>query len=218
MVVTHLTRMHGGHICIAGLDTTTNRHIRPVLGRSIESTFLTRGSSQIGIGSILHFIRMVPTPSAPEVEDRWFREEDCTIVGALTAVELRTRLQACAATGLSEIFGPLLQRNGRTWAMPAGQGEASLGVLAGAVLGAPQVDAYGRLRMTIDDGTGPANVAVTDLRLFEDDGETPNRRAILHTKLSMGGSRTLLSVGVGRAWARDGEPRGHWLQVNNIHV
>lgn len=218
MVVTHLTRMRSGHICIAGLDTTTNQHVRPVLGRAIERTFLTQDSGEIGIGSILQFARMISTPNPPEVEDCLFRVDDCTLIGVASDADLRSRLSGCAAIELAEIFGPLFHRQGRTWALPEGQGAASLGVLRGATLDAPRLDGYGNLRMKVDDGTGTATVAVTDLRLFEEDGVTPDRRAILNTARDMRKRDVMLSVGVGRAWGPDGEPRVHWLQINNIHV
>lgn len=218
IVVTHLTRMRGGHICIAGLDTTSNKHVRPVLGRAIERAFLTQGSSEIRIGSTIQFARMTPVPNPPEIEDCLFQIEECTLMGQVSVADIRKFCSNVARIQLTDIFGPLLHRNGRTWALPEGQGAASLGVLRGAVVGAPHVDGYGNVRMTVDDGAGQATVPVTDLRLFKDDGETPNQRAILEMKVVMRNRDVLLSVGVGRAWARDNEAPVHWLQVNNIHV
>ena len=34
MVVCHLTRMHSGFICVAGIDTRSGRHVRPEISGS----------------------------------------------------------------------------------------------------------------------------------------------------------------------------------------
>ena len=31
LLINHLTRMHGGHICLAGVDLETRQHVRPML-------------------------------------------------------------------------------------------------------------------------------------------------------------------------------------------
>lgn len=219
IVLTHLTRMHDGHICIAGLDRTSGRHIRPVTGARIPRSYLDRPGGKIQIGSILRFTAMTPVPSAPEVEDHQFREADSDVIGQVSDHDLWTILEAAESPDLMTIFGPSFHRAGRTWALDEGEGSASLGVVRARERHGPTIDAYGKVRLVFrgDDGE-LLNIPVTDLRLFRADDGTPDRAAVLELKREVDRGDVLLAVGVGRAWAPDGEKRLHWLQVNNIHV
>lgn len=211
--------MHDGHICIAGLDRATGHHIRPVTGGRIPLSFLDRPGGTIQIGSILHFTAMLPQPSAPEVEDHFFRAADCDVSGLLGDRDLWAMLKAAECTNLGTVFGPDLHREGRTWALDEGKGAASLGIISPRQKDGPVIDRYGKVRMAFlgDDGD-LLTTTVTDLRLFEVDVSEPNRAAISHMKRRVDQDEVLLSVGVGRAWAPDGQTPKHWLQVNNIHI
>jgi hypothetical protein len=219
LVVTHLTRMHDDHVCLAGLDRTTGRHIRPVTGARIARSYLDRPGGTVQIGSILRFTAMTPMPSPPEVEDHLFREVDSDVIGQVTDRELWTMLEAAESSDLTTIFGPSFHRSGHTWALDERTGLASLGVIRAHERHGPQIDAYGKVRMALlgDDGE-LLSIPVTDLRLFRADDGTPDRSGVVELKRQVDRAHVLLSVGVGRAWAPDGEKRRHWLQVNNIHV
>ena len=43
IIINHLTRMQKGFICVAGLETKTQRHIRPVVHGRLGVDFLARG-------------------------------------------------------------------------------------------------------------------------------------------------------------------------------
>jgi hypothetical protein len=60
---------------------------------------------------------------------------------------------------------------------------------------------------------------VTDLRLFEADGQTPDRSTILRVNRLIQRGDVYLSVGLTRRFTKPGETRmRHWLQINNVHV
>jgi hypothetical protein len=40
IIVNHLTRMQPGFICVAGVDVSSGRHVRPVLGRRLTTDLL----------------------------------------------------------------------------------------------------------------------------------------------------------------------------------
>jgi hypothetical protein len=69
-----------------------------------------------------------------------------------------------------------------------------------------------------DPHLGSLSLPLTDLRLYDLEAGTVRDR---HAELLADRLRRrtpLLSVGVGRPWAREGgEPR-HWLQGNNVHL
>ena len=51
LLINHLTRMHGGHICLAGVDLETRRHVRPMLANeSLPFYFLARYGGPFEIG------------------------------------------------------------------------------------------------------------------------------------------------------------------------
>ena len=218
IIVTHLTRMHDDHVCLAGLDAATGRHIRPVTGSRIPRSYLDRPSGRIQIGSRLRFSVMTPVPTPPEVEDHLFREADSDVGLRATDAELWAALESVEMSNLAAVFGPNLHRIGHTWALDEGTGTASLGVVRARERHGPVIDAYGKVRMAFlgDDGE-LLNIPVTDLRLFRADGK-PDAVEVSGMRREVDRNPVLLSVGVGRAWAPDGEIRRHWLQVNNIHV
>src|SRR5262249_8556895 len=132
--------------------------------------------------------------------------------------EFWASLEELAVHSLTEIFGETMTRDGRTASMPAGTGRASLGVYR-PTSEVSLDQSFEKPRIRIDDPDLRAlSLALTDVRLFDlASGAVREGRAdLLGDRLSRRAS--LLSVGVGRPWAREsGEPR-HWLQVNNVHV
>ncbi len=66
----------------------------------------------------------------------------------------------------------------------------------------------------------PANLSVTDLRLYQEDHKVPRRTLVsqLQKKLQAG-TAVILSVGLTRPFRKEGgDAARHWLQVNNIHL
>jgi hypothetical protein len=70
-----------------------------------------------------------------------------------------------------------------------------------------------------DEDLGPLSLPLTDLRVYDLESNAVDER---HLELLRNRVRrrrdVLLSVGVGRPWARKGGELRHWLQVNNVHL
>ena len=74
--------------------------------------------------------------------------------------------------------------------------------------------------MRVSDGYFQLDLGVTDIRLYGADHVTPDTKIVRRVvKRLQGGSETILSVGLTRAYASspDFNPV-HWLQVNNVHL
>ncbi len=217
MLVTDLTRMHGGTICVAGIDLESGKRVRPVGTASLPAALLNTRGGPFDIGRIIDLGIAYPAPSPPEVEDVRVNIYACRHAGAATIRTFFEALHAAEAPGLS-VFGPELVRAGRTGlALPEGTGPCSLAIVRWEAPLTVFITERGELRADIGDGS---LIAVTDARLYQGDLETPHasRVAWLQRLLDAHGER-FLAFGLGRAFAaRAGEPRRHWLQLNNLHL
>lgn len=221
IVVNHLTRMRQRFICVAGIDPDSCQHVRPVAPFSgLTSALLARRGGAFDIASIVDLGATTHDGCPPEVEDHRFNPRRARCVGQETAPEFWTRIELSSHDTLNDIFGDDLKPQGRNCALDPGKGRASLGCLRLSQLAELSVSAWGRVRIDFTDGRHTVSSPVTDVRLYATDLETPQpdivRRVARHLE---SGEGVILSVGLGRAWQRDGDttPR-HWLQVNNIHL
>jgi hypothetical protein len=229
MLVSHLTRMQRGSVCVAGLAVETGRHVRPVLPiGALQSRMTTPRGGPFDMATVVDLGVTRPVPSPPEVEDvemTWWH------VRAERAVEPELfwgALRFVSRPSLWEIFGSALRTIGRAGTRRAvtdeGTGQASLGVLRPD--GQPELylsakpDGREVVRMRVSDGAVGLDVSVTDLRLYEDDGARPDACRVREVAERLShGVPCLLSVGLTRPFAaRPSEPPLHWLQVNNLHL
>jgi hypothetical protein len=229
IVVSHLTRMQRGTVCVAGLDVESGRHVRPVPPMGVLQSRVTapRGGP-FDMATVVDLGLTRPVPSPPEVEDcelTWWHARATRLVDPDLFWEM---LHFVARPSLSELFGPGLRTIGRAGSRRAvtdvGTGWASLGVLVprgqpSLTLGA-KPDGRAVVRMALADGSMSLDLSVADLRLYADDGGHPDPGTIRHVAARLArGVPVLLSVGLTRPFsARPDEPPLHWLQVNNIHL
>ena len=225
VAITHLTRMRNGHVCVAGVDIETLRHVRPVLPtRQLGVRELATRGGPFDLATVVELGTVTPTPARPAVEDHRFNPWQAAGLVPIPGPAYWDLLGRLARTKLRAIFGTRLEPHGAGGAaLPEGIGSASLGCLAPT--GRPRLRVIGRpdgsaaLRMWLSDGELNASVSVTDLRLYQADRETPDLDAVSRVQAHLDSrERVLLSVGLTRAFARPGEASAHWLQVNNIHV
>ena len=218
IVVSHLTRMQPGYICVAGIDLNSGKHVRPVLGRRLGTELLQSNGGVFGIGAVVDLGRTYRVGTAPELEDYQFSRENLKLVEIASAKKFWAMIDATSTTSLAGIFGPSLTSHGGACAVDVDAGTASLGCLtlqAGSVL---EIDPWKKIRRRVDDGTFAPSLSVTDLRLYEEDQKTPRHELIATIADRLEDENVLLSVGLARAWKRpdDTESR-HWLQANNLH-
>jgi hypothetical protein len=229
IVVNHLTRMRGGHICVAGVDVQTDRHVRPVLRfGSLTPAMLARNHGPFDIANVVDLGAVERRPKPPHVEDHVFSARNAEFLDRLGAEEFWALLYAVSKPRLRDIFGEELRSMGRSsCGAPAGQGKTSLGCFWPSRRQRPPYVERGRdgrlrVRIRIDDGELCRAVAVNDLRLYREDLATPDTAALgrIADRLRSPGA-VILSVGLTRAFSsstqREDEPV-HWLQVNNVHL
>ena len=82
------------------------------------------------------------------------------------------------------------------------------------------VNRRGKTRLRVSDGELVADLSVTDIRLVQEDYQTPRQSAVEKMQsLIAAGWEIMVGVGLTRPFRKseDGEAR-HWLQANNIFV
>lgn len=220
LIVTHLTRMRVGFVCVAGMVPSTGAHVRPVVpGRRLRRAEIEIGGSEIVVGTELDLGTVTPVPSPPEVEDHAFVPSDARRVRDWPSADLASFLRSHAASSLHDIFGTSLEADGATASMAVGAGPASLGCLAPTVRPTVSIDAYDKVKLALEDGGKRYSVTVADLRLYEADQKTPDTAAVRRLQAELEGeSEVFLAVGLSRPFAKAGGAPRHWLQINNVHV
>ncbi|MBX7096439.1 MAG: hypothetical protein K1X89_01890 [Myxococcaceae bacterium] len=222
IVVNHLTRMAPGYICVAGIDPATERHVRPVLlGARLTRALLKNEGGPFSLGAVVDLGDVEPNGSAPEVEDHLFEAPNAKSTSAMKPSAFWKLLKSVAAPNLKAIFGKALKPNSSSMAVDLGEGTASLGCFHPSGSVSIEIDSrYDSVKLRFKDGGTELLVGVTDLRLFEKDQKTPNRKAIDNINRRLrAGVPCILSVGLSRAFVKkyDTEKR-HYLQVNNLHL
>jgi hypothetical protein len=225
IVINHLTRMHGGHICTAGVDLQTRRHIRPVLaGEPLPFYLMSQYGGPFEMARILDLGSPRPTPVPPHIEDHIFVPACAKNVRRACPKEFWKLLDEIAQPALEEIFGDCLRPAGQgAYAAEAGAGKVSLGCLR--LQGAAELflqDGHRggrRLRIQFSAGGICIEASVTDLRLFAEDHATPSMAAVRAANQALRHSRgVILCVGLTRPYSpAENQPKRHWLQVNNLH-
>lgn len=217
VAITHLTRMREGYVCIAGVDLATSKHVRPVLDRQLTRADLSISGGVIGIGSVVRFDSFRSKPTPPEVEDCVYDPDRARIVRTLDDGDLWDTVRSLSVPDLDAIFSPRLAKLGPGLVTPEGIGAASLGSWDATDRVRFGMTADGRLRAAIP--SHDANISVTDLRFYEEDGVTPRTDAFLAMSADVRDRPLVLSVGLGRAYSSTPDtPRQHWLQINSIHI
>ncbi|HYM54419.1 MAG TPA: hypothetical protein VES97_03595 [Solirubrobacteraceae bacterium] len=220
IVVNHLTRMDAPRICVAGIDPSTGRCVRPTTGRRHPLTrdLLTESGGPFTVGALIELGDVTPDPKRPEMEDHLFWPERARLVGRLSSNRYLELLHEHAVGGLHTIFGDDLVRHERNYAVDANRGAVSLGVLKVRRRPDLEVDRYNKLRLRLNDEKRPAFLSVTDLRFVEADHRTIKTEIVDDVRARMRrGVEVLLMLGLARAFKKPGdEGERHWLQVNGI--
>ena len=220
IVVTHLTRMGGSYICLAGTDEE-GEHWRPVLasrksGESWEPDrrWLRSRGGHFHLGSKVDLGNIRPEPIPPEVEDVVVDVKQVELVEDLDQERFWKILDGLAQDSLRSIFGPDLESQRSTSAyVPVGTGERSLGILrlSGAKL--EERDESEIRLMFGDRDFAKLELKVTDLRLWE--GYRPKKDRVKRIQGEL--DDCLVAVGLTGAWGPEGKIERHWLQINNIY-
>ena len=221
ILINHLTRMQPGHVCVAGVDVHTLKHVRPVLryGR-LTTDHLRRNGGPLDIASVVDLGPTAYAGRAPEVEDYYFNSAGATWLFDDDPNDYWEFLNQVADKSLTMIFGPDLEQGEGSCTLEVGEGFASLGCLTPEEQPWVYVDHRGTVRMVLECITPSADLAVTDLRLYERDHKTPRVDLVTDVQRRIkAGVEVILSVGLTRAWRKQNDTaERHWLQINNIHL
>jgi hypothetical protein len=219
IVVNHLTRMSDGHVCVAGVDVATQKHVRPVLsfGR-LSSALLRREGGIFDVGVEVDLGKVTARPTNPEREDHVFDPENVSAIGTMAGSKYWKLLNEVAETRLQTIFGAAMHPQGRGCAVDENDGTVSLGCLVPRSLRV-ELNPWGKLRAHMSDGKRNVELSVADIRLYKGDG-TPKKNAVLRLQQRLAAREAVVvSVGLARAFmAQNDTKRRHWLQLNNIHI
>ncbi len=226
IVVNHLTRMHGGHICVAGVDLETLRHVRPLLkDQHLPFYFLARYDGPFDIARIVDLGAARHLPDPPHVEDHVFVPSRAKPQRSAPPEEFWKLLESLAEPTLRAIFGGALRAVGHArYGTDLGQGQASLGCLR--LQHPPELylvarrDGKPQIRIKLNDGEIQADAGVTDLRLRQANHTTPDDQKVRAVARRIRGSdQVILGVGLTRKYRpSDNAPYVHYLQVNNVHL
>jgi hypothetical protein len=224
IIINHVTRMQKGFCCVAGVETATDRHVRPVLIGRLNTKFLARYGGPFDMACTVDLGLTEYQGSRPETEDHLFEFPRAKRVADIEAELFWKLLKRVSKPTLLDIFGPdLLPRGRHSCGVDLRRGQCSLGCLT--VAAAPELfircdDGHQRIRLRLREGPWDLDLGVTDIRLYGADHVTPDHAIVNRTaqRLRRVGE-TILSVGLTRPRAGPNDPRViHWLQVNNVHL
>jgi hypothetical protein len=225
LVINHLTRMAPGFVCVAGIDTETGRHVRPICNRAmLPLRWAVDGHSPFQIGGIVDLGPVKFQGSPPEVEDYHFHEHILRRTGRLEAGGFWALLEGHTSTRLQHVFGPDLRLDGSSCVMAIGRGLASLGCVLPSCIHELSINERGGVRLVFDIGRAKLDLSVSDLRFYQLQAATatwvPDRNRVASAAYALDtGVPCILSVGLTRAFQRSNrDEKRHWLQVNNVHL
>jgi hypothetical protein len=207
-------------ICVAGIETETKAHLRPVTDRDQPLTrdLLATEGGPFELGAVIELGDMVPRPTPPHVEDRRFRLAVAERIRRLSEDEYLGLIDEVSFDEVGEAFGPALQRRKWKYAVDLDQGECSLACVRTHDAPDIEIDRYGKPTFRFNDPEKPAYLRVTDLRLFQPDQRTPRPDVVEDVRGRLReGVRAWIVLGLSRPFlAKGDDAERSWLQVNGL--
>jgi hypothetical protein len=226
IVITDLTRMQEGRVCVAGYDSL-GQCIRPVLPPPgiHESTLLDRGSPIVFPFAVVEYEFTQPHSQPPHTEDYRYDPASVRLVERLTEEQRRSVLEKSLFDSVSAIFEqPILTDPGHY--VMDGRGPRSLGTLQPrrVIKAVYEQSPEGKWKYRLgfeDAGEVVYWLTVTDLawRYFCDfQGKSGLKPEQIASRLSatLRSSDTFLRIGLARGW--DKFPDRCYLQITGIYT
>jgi hypothetical protein len=216
ITVTHLTRMSGDRICVAGI-TDSGWFVRP------DCDGYLRRSDVPGLFSLGARVDLGPTrkvPEPPQTENVHFERSRARQIQVHELHEIEELIAASAVADLGAAFGPAMKQTpGGAPYLEPGNGSRSLATLAAAP-GHLELttDRYSRTRgRWTDPIRGRCERIITDLRVYPDVYGAADPACVSSLQDATKDCDSLyLSVGLSKPWAPPDGPRGLWLQLNSV--
>jgi hypothetical protein len=218
IVVNHVTRMTGPRICVAGIDTATYRHVRPVTPPDdlLTRVLLRENGGPFGAGALVDIGRATACPDAPETEDHRFDKNRAQRVNDVDDEAYLELLGAICQPDVRAAFGSaLVEVRPCKFAVPAGCGECSLAVVS--VLAPELRISSGRLYLRLNLPATQADLRVTDVRFYTVD-LTIKRDVVKDVNRRLAaGTWAYAMLGLARAIRDDATGQElHWLMANGL--
>jgi len=225
LVITDVTRMQAGRVCIAGYDRKRNC-VRPVLPPpGIHETLLSAdGKPRIFPFAVVEFDLQEHIPKPPHVEDWRFDPAAVRFVKRLGDAEKKITLERLCFADVQSIYETHIFTGNGSYLLE-GEGRRSLGTIQPTRISQvnyeKQNDAW-KYRLQFEDRRGKTyHLTITDLawRYFCDArrnaGETPEQiSATLCAELRA--RPTFLRIGLARGW--DKYPGRCYLQITGVYT
>lgn len=226
IVITDLTRMQEGRVCVAGYDEQ-GQCIRPVLPPPgiHENSLYEHGRPIVFPFAVVEYDLTQPHPQPPHTEDYRYNPQSVKFIASQTEAQRRSVLEKSRFESVSKIFEqPILTDPGHY--IMDGQGSRSLDTIQPKqVLQAffeISSESKWQYRLRFTDGEDMLyRLTITDLawRYFCDSqraqGVSPNRIASTLTH-SLQSSIVYLRIGLARGWAKF--PERCYLQITGIYT
>lgn len=134
IVITGITNMSIGHICISGYEMSDRKYIRPIIpGSHILESFLSSHKSPIELGSTieldLSFSNTLAQP--PHIEDNPFDPPTVKVLESMTRDQFCNFIASIAEDSVESIFGYEIELINGQPILPEGTGARSLGAIIG---------------------------------------------------------------------------------------
>lgn len=215
ITVTHLTRMSGDRICVAGL-TDDAEFVRPDC-----SEYLRRSDvpGLFALGARVDLGRVRREGSPPQTENVTFSREQARLLDVRELDEIEPLLAASAVNDLNSAFGTELRKTsgGALYVRPrTGTGSLTTVRLNPGDLRLRR--SFGKVRGRWEDAAiGQCERPATDLVLYpraDEDADLARMNELQDRSERC--DALYLSVGLGKQYAPPGLPAGHWVQLNNV--
>jgi hypothetical protein len=225
LVITDLTRMQQGRVCIAGYDAK-RRAVRPVLPPPgiPESALYLDGRPVIFPFALVELDLLEPNPQPPHTEDIFYEPASVRFVRVVHSRE--EILNWSLFPSVAAVFGQPVLTNPGFYVMDC-QGERSLGTIRPKaiheVIYAPsdETDAWD-YRLIFEDGAGQVyRLKITDLswqyfcHSLRSETHDPARIAAELTQ-TLRERKVYLRIGLARGWKKF--PDRCYLQVNGVYT
>lgn len=220
ILVTHLTRMRYPYVCVAGIDTRTKRHVRPVLELAQLHRDLTVGPDRFAIGCVMDLGPTTSVENPPHTEDHLFEVRSLRSLKIVPPSELWGVVEARAVPSLTRVFGSQLQFSANGAFQIAGTGRVSLGYLKPERV-TLRIDG-GRVRATVNIDGRDFDFSVTDRACFIERTQAfaPNGVAVAAINRALSQRQPcVLALGLARPWTARGTTEARcWVQVNGVFL
>ena len=205
-------------ICVAGIETKTFQAVRPVTPPTdlLTRDLLRENGGPFGPGAVVDLGPVAARPTPPETEDHRFATANARRIEDVSDDVYLALLDEVGDPDLSSLFGPdLMEVRPHRFAIPAGQGSRSLGVIP--VYDAELQISWGNLYMELSSPGPPVRLRVTDVRFYEADHETIKRPVVSDVSSRMAaGEQVYAMVGLARAMHDVDGGEVHWLMANGL--